>query len=277
MFFVSGTAHAFATPGFQNPYGIIVDPKTNFIYISNVNGQAAIRDDNGFISRLKGDGTVDKLRFIDGASKDVALHAPKGMAIVGNTLYVADIDKLHAFDLNSGGFLFDVNFGDLSVQHLYNIALGVDDVLYVADGPANVIWKIDVPRLHEVTTFLSGDMLGQPHGICWYPARQFFVVVGWSSGKVMAFDRAGKRQATPSVFVQTLEGVTADDIGNLYIASQSLQTIYRLASNFGISTLRMGVSSPAGLAFSKAGNEVVVASFDTGVVQSLPLPMTQTK
>lgn len=270
----SGVVHAFAATSFQNPYGIVIDPKTNFVYVSNVNGPPATRDDNGFISRLKGDGTVDLLRFIDGADKDTALHAPKGMAIVGTTLYVADIDKLRAFELSTGKHLFDVNFGDLPVQHLFDVSTGPDEALYVSDGPANVIWRVDVPRLHEVTAFISGEALGQPHGICWYPAKQVFVVAGWSSGQVVAFDRAGKRQMLPSISLQALEGVTADDAGNLYVSSTALAGVYRIATNFALFAFHMGIPSPAGVAYQRSGNAVIIASFDAGTVQSIPIPPT---
>lgn len=269
---VPARGFAFTTTGFQNPYGVAIDSKTNLIYVSNVNGQFSTRDDNGFISRLKGDGTMDQLRFIDGASKETTLHAPKGMAILGTTLYVADIDKLHAFDLATGKLLFDVNFGNLPIQHFYDLAVGPDEALYLTDGPANVIYRIDVARLHEVTTFVGSDVLGQPHGICWYPSKQVFAVAGWSAGQVQAFDRSGKRQSFPSISVRTLEGITADDAGNLYISSQSLSAVYRVASNFGIASFGLGVASPAGVVFHKAGSEVIVASFEGNTVQSFPAP-----
>lgn len=267
-----GQARAFSTPGFQNPYGIVADPKTNFLYISNTNGAADACDNNGFISRLKGDGSVDQLRFIDGAASGVELNAPKGMALVASTLYVADLDKLRAFDVATGKPLFDVNFGDLPVQHFYGIALGPDESLYLTDGPANVIYRIDIPRLHEVTTFSSGDGLGQPHGICWYGARQLFVVGGWSSGQVIAFDRSGKRQPLPAVLVRTPEGIAADGADNLYIASPSLAAVFRLASNFGISSFGLGINTPAGVAFHPGGKEIVITSLEGNTVQSLPAP-----
>lgn len=267
-------ALAFTATGFQNPYGIAVDAKTGFIYVSNVNGSPAGRDDNGFISRLKGDGTVDQLRYIDGADGATTLHAPKGMAIVGTTLYVADIDKLQAFDLNSGKHYFDVNFGELPVQHFHDVAAGPDDALYVTDGPGNVVYRVDIPRMHEVTAFAAGMDLSQPHGVVWYPAKQVFAVANWGSGQVVAFDRAGKRQALPVIMLRTLEGITADDAGNLYTASTALSAVYRIASSFGLFSFALGQVAPAGVAFNRAANEVIIASFDGNTVQSFPVPPT---
>lgn len=264
-------ALAFTASGFQNPYGVVVDPKTNFIYVSNVNGDINERDDNGFISRLKGDGTIDSLRFIDGAVKEVDLHAPTGVAVAGTTLYVADIDKLHAFDLSTGKLLFNVNFGELPVQHFFDVATGPDEALYVSDGPGNTIYRVDVPRLHEVTTLVSGEILGAPHGICWFPARQVFAVAGSLSGQVKAFDRAGKLQSAPSIFLKNLEGIASDDSGNMYVASQTLSAVFKIGPNFALSSFGLGIDSPAGVEYQNSSKELIITLFNSGVVESLPV------
>ncbi len=275
LLFAASSARAFNIGGFSNPYGIAIDGSTNYIYVSNVNGDANARDDNGFISRLKGDGTIDQLKLIDGASPKFSLNAPKGMAIIGTTLYVADIDKLHAFNLSNGAFLFDVNFGNLPVQHFYDVKVGPDNALYVADGPGNTIYRVDVPKQHEVTTFASGDSLGQPHSVVWFPTRQSFVVAGWSSGQVTAYDRSGKRQPYAAIFLRTLEGITADDTGSMYVASSGLNAIYRIAPNFALFGFQLGVMSPAGLAYHRAGSQIIAASIDTNTVQSIPIKSAQ--
>lgn len=271
MLFAASPAFAFVTTGFQNPYGIVVDPSTNFIYVSNVNGDMTERDDNGSISRLKGDGSIDNIRFIDGAAKEIDLHAPKGMAIVGATLYVADIEKLHAFDLATGKLLFDVNFGALPVQHFYDVSTGPDEALYLSDGPGNTIYRVDVPRLHEVTTLVSGEILGLPHGICWFPARQVFVVAGAGSGQVKVFDKSGKPQPAPAIFLKTLEGITADSTGNLYVASSELSAVFKIGPNFALSTFGMGINSPAGVAYQRSANQIITALFNSGEVRSIPI------
>lgn len=270
--FVTSIAHGFSTSGFQNPYGVVVNSQTNFIYVSNLNGDPNARDDNGFISRLKGDGTMDQLKFIDGLSKDVVLNAPKGMAIMGNNLYVADIDRLHVFELAGGKFLFDINFGDLPVGHFYDVEVGPDESLYLTDSSSNIIYHIAVAKLHEVTTFASGAFLGSPRAVAWFPARQMFVVSSSESGQVIALDRAGKRQAVPAIFLKGPEGIAVDEDNYFYIASSALGGVYRAASNFGISSFALNVGQVTGMAYQKTGRGLIMAIFDTGVVQSVSIP-----
>ena len=268
-------ASAFSTSGFQNPYGIAVDPKSGNIYVSNVNGAMDGRDDNGFISRLKPDGSVDQLHFIDGVSKELTLHAPKGMAISGTTLYVCDIEKLHAFDVEKGKLLFDVNFGDLPVIHFYDIASGPDDALYITEGPNNIVYRIAISRLHEVTTLAYGDWLGNPRGITWVNARQVFAVAGGASGKITIVDRLGRQQPTPTVALRTIEEIDADTTGNLYVAAPQLQAVFRLPPNFAITSFNLGLSAATGVAFHKPSNQIIMTSFDKGEVVSLPVATGQ--
>lgn len=261
---------AFETTGFQNPYGVIVDEKTGFIYVSNTNGLPDARDDNGFISRLKGDGTVDQIKFVDGAAKEITLHAPKGMAIIGTTLYVADIDKLHAFDLASGKQLFDVNFGNLPIQHFYDVCLGPDNALYLADGPGSVIYHINLSKMHEVTPFASGEALGQPRSVMWYQPRQIFIVGATGSGQVLAFDQAGKRQFVPAISFKGPGGMAADDAGNIYITSPTTPAIYRIAPNFALFSFVLSVSSPTDAAWQASAKQIIITSYDANIVQSMP-------
>src|SRR5256886_13499427 len=48
------------------------------------------------ISRVRPDGAVENLKFIEGGHNGVTLHAPKGLALLGDTLWVADIDVVRA-------------------------------------------------------------------------------------------------------------------------------------------------------------------------------------
>lgn len=269
---ISTVAAAFTTTGFQGPYGVAIDPKTNNVYVSNVNGDPANKDNNGFISRLKPDGSVDQIKFIDGAAtKDLNLHAPKGMVVLGSTLYVADIDKLHAFDITTGKKLFDVNFGDLTVKHFYDIAVGPDNILYLTDGGANIIYRIDVARLHEVTTLAGGDFLGGPRGIKWYPTRQIFLVALADSGEVIALDRAGKRQAVAQMFVKPACSIALDDLSRLYLTSNKLNSVYLIQPNMLISAFRLGVIGATGIAYASEGKQLIVSLYDSNEVQSFPL------
>ena len=83
--------------GFMTPESVLHDPDADVYLVSNIQGDPFEKDDNGFISRVSPDGVVLELRWIDGAKENVDLDAPKGMAILGDELWVAD-DPLRAPD-----------------------------------------------------------------------------------------------------------------------------------------------------------------------------------
>src|SRR6187431_2519192 len=88
--------------GLATPESIQHEPQSDTYLVSNINGDPLAKDDNGFIAKLSPDGTVIALKWIDGASPDVELNAPKGIGFSAGKLFVADIDVIRTFDLATG-------------------------------------------------------------------------------------------------------------------------------------------------------------------------------
>src|SRR5690606_2301051 len=94
----AATAPAAAEPvteedaGFDTPDAAQHDVTADVYLASNIGGDPAAKDNNGFISRVSPDGAVIELRWIAGGTGDVVLHAPKGIALKGDSLFVTDID-----------------------------------------------------------------------------------------------------------------------------------------------------------------------------------------
>ena len=91
-----------AIDGFLTPESVLHDPAQDIYFVSNINGSATGKDNNGFISRVRTDGAVENLKFIEGSRNNVTLHAPKGLAVLGDTLWVTDIDVVRGFNRRSG-------------------------------------------------------------------------------------------------------------------------------------------------------------------------------
>src|SRR5262245_1011797 len=117
--------------GFQAPESVLYDEADDIYLVSNINGNPTDKDDNGFISKVGPDGTVQMLKWIDGASESVTLNAPKGLAIHADTLFVADIDSVRAFSRTTGAPLGARGVKGASL--LNDVSVGSDGVLYVTD------------------------------------------------------------------------------------------------------------------------------------------------
>src|SRR5688572_19892797 len=82
--------------GFNTPESALWDAANNRVIVSNIVGDAMQADGNGMLSTVSPDGTMIDAEWVTG------LDAPKGSAIGGNRLYVADLTKLRIVDLASG-------------------------------------------------------------------------------------------------------------------------------------------------------------------------------
>ena len=76
--------------GLESPNSFVGDESGTDFFISNINGAPEERLNNGFITKLDASGKILNLKFIQGGTANVLLHAPKGLALVGPTLYVAN-------------------------------------------------------------------------------------------------------------------------------------------------------------------------------------------
>ena len=72
--------------GFLTPESVLHDTTQDIYFVSNINGSPTAKDNNGFISRVRPDGAVENLKFIEGGKNGVTLHGPKGLALWGDTL-----------------------------------------------------------------------------------------------------------------------------------------------------------------------------------------------
>jgi hypothetical protein len=116
---------------FHEPSAVCVDPATDVVFVSNVNGGPFAKDNNGYVSEFFSDGGVLAAKWVAGGDPQVTLHAPTGVAVVDGRVYVADLDTVRVFDRKTRAPLGEVKvLGGSSVQGL--VALG--SRLYLVDS-----------------------------------------------------------------------------------------------------------------------------------------------
>lgn len=115
----------------MTPESVIYDKKRDVFYVSNLNFEPRKKDGNGFISKIDLDGKIVNLRWIEG------LSSPKGMAIVGDTLFTADVDEVVAMDINDGSIIRKIPIE--GAKMLNDITSDNEGNLYISDSDANLI------------------------------------------------------------------------------------------------------------------------------------------
>jgi sugar lactone lactonase YvrE len=140
--------------GFQNPESAVVDTASGVVYVSNVAGGPGDRDGNGYISKLSPDGKVTVEKWVTG------LDAPKGLALAGSKLYVADLDKLVEIDVGTGAVVTKHEAAGAKI--LNDVTVDGDGNVYTSDWPGNAIWRLSSGTFEK---WLESDKLAGPNGL----------------------------------------------------------------------------------------------------------------
>jgi DNA-binding beta-propeller fold protein YncE len=215
---------------------------------------------------LDAKGNVTSLKFIQGGVADVLLHAPKGLAIVGQTLYVADLDQLKGFDKTTGKQLVTVSFPASSLQKivsLTDVAAGPTGLLYASDQGANSIYRIDPAANHRVDLLIHDDRLAGPTGVAVHPQTGHLVAVSWEKGKVLEITPAGQLTELESngFFTsrfQNLSGVDFDRWGNMYLSDLTKGKIWRMTRDHRFQVIAEYLLAPADIGIDRANNLILV-------------------
>ena len=268
-----GVAFALQVTGLKDPAGFIVDPATGSYFISNENGQPTERDNNGFITKLDPDGKISKLKFIEGGTDGVTLHAPKGLALIGRTLYVSDIDQVRRFHADTGRALGELDLSSVPVDFLTGLATDGHSTLYIADAGADAILRVDTRRSSKPTVLVKDPALAGPHGLAVNPATGALVVVSWNTGKILEVTTAGavKVLFANSLFnarFGNLTGVDFDASGNMYVSDFSQGKVIRIDPNFRFQTIAEFLTTPASLGIDRK-NHLILVPYRSGNVAEM--------
>jgi sugar lactone lactonase YvrE len=278
--FASAPTRGASVHGFKSPESVRYDSALDVFFVSSFNGDEMAKDDNGFISRLRPDGTIDSLMFIAGGRNGVTLHSPHGIAIIADTLWVADIDAVRAFDKNTGKAVATVDFKPLKAEFLNDVAAAPDGSLYITDtGPdgvstptrGNRIYRVDPG--HRPSMALHSDSLGSPNGITWDERGKRFIIVQWGGKRILAWRPGDKEPRTIGFGATQSDGVELLADGRLIITSQAEHALI-IRRNDESLTVR-GFDSPADFGVDTRRHRLAIPLSDSGVVQFWDIPPLQ--
>ena len=257
----ASAGHSYTLSGFQTPDSAQVDPEDGSCYVSNVNGAPSARDGNGYISKISSSGNIIIEKFIGGRPNESILHAPKGLAVLGKRIYVADIDTVKVFHKKSRQWLRTVDFRAFRPRFLNDITADTDGFLYVSDTLTNRIFKIDPRNNHQVTLFKKGAELGRPNGLLFNPKTRHLMVAAFQKGQILEIDDSGNAHVLKRG-ISTPDGMALDAEGNLFVSSLERGEVYRIPF-FGrgeLSIYLSGLNTPADISYDPAKKEMLIPS-----------------
>jgi hypothetical protein len=250
--------------GFSSPESVLYDAEADVYLVSNLNGKPDARDHNGFISKVSPDGELLDLRLVDGQKEKDGLSAPKGMALVGRTLFVTDIDCVRTYDADSGApkgvvavpgavFLNDAAAAPDGTVYVSDTALaGADMAMPPSDNDAIVAVKDGQAR-----RVAHGASLGHPNGVIWNQGK--LEMVTFATGEWLTIDPASgavlQRTKLPKGL---LDGVVVTNDGALVATSWESSAVYGWRGSTPAAVVLHDVKSPADLGYDSKRNRLLV-------------------
>jgi sugar lactone lactonase YvrE len=139
---------------FLIPESVYYDKVEEVLYVSNIDGSPVVKDENGFISKVKTNGELLELRWVTG------LHAPKGMGMHKGKLFVTDIDELVVIDIKKGEIINRYPAKDATF--LNDITVDKAGTVYVSDMSGNIIYRY---KNGEIEKWFEDEILQRPNGL----------------------------------------------------------------------------------------------------------------
>jgi len=254
---------------FHEPESVKYDPDQDVYFVTNMNGFGSVKDNNGYITRVNAKDINDIQTFVQGGSHGVTLHAPKGTAIHGDTLWVCDIDALRGFDRHGGSPLATIDFSPYHAVLLNDVAVGPDGSLYVTDTGIQMTDKgviysggdklFVVGPNHSVRVLESGDQLDKPNGITWDAKGQRWLYVSFNPfhSHLFAFHNGDTTRAVLDSGRGRWDGVEALADGRILYSSWTDSTVHLLADGHDERLVR-NVPAPADIGVDTKRNLVLV-------------------
>ena len=267
-------------PGFNTPQSVKYDAELDVYYVSNINGNPSGKDGNGYIARIRPDSAgagsvVDTLAR--GGQGGVTLHAPKGMAIVGDTLWVSDIDAVRGFNRRTGQPTRTVNLASMQATFLNDIAADGAGNVYITDtgirfAPDGTMGtpgrqRIFRMRAGEATTIaLEGDSLRNPNGIAWDNANSRFVIGPFGDAPIMTWKPGDPAPGTLAAGPGQYDGIEILADGRVLVSNWADSSIH-VVTDGQKRKLITGVAAPADIGYDTRRNRVLIPLFNGNTVE----------
>lgn len=110
-------------------------PDKGVLYVSLIDGAAWTKDGVGGVGKVGLNGKIINDKWITG------LNSPKGMAKVGNTLYVADMDEVVIIDAEAGKITSKLKV--TGAENLNDATADKNGVVYVSDSKNGTVFRIE--------------------------------------------------------------------------------------------------------------------------------------
>ena len=268
------------TTGLKTPESVRYDPELDVFYVSNINGNPSQHDGNGFIVVVPADSMASVRTLVESGKNGAKLDGPKGLALIGDTLWVTDIDHVRAFNRRTGAPIADIDLSSHKATFLNDAVIGPDGSVYVTDSGIAFDDKGNVshPGIDQVfkitgrtVTVFKADSLDAPNGITWDAKNNRFLIATFQGNAVKTWKPGDKATATLATGPGAYDGIEVLGDGRILVTSWTDSTVH-LVQNGTMSTLVTNVSGPADIGIDTKRSVLVVPRFNDNKIEYYRIP-----
>jgi sugar lactone lactonase YvrE len=200
----------------RTPESVLFDERTNVLYVANIDGKADELDGSGFISKVSLDGKIENLRWTSG------LNAPKGMGIYKNRLYVTDVYRLVAINLETGQAEKTWDAIDQKSAFLNDVTVAKDGTVYVSDSRFDKIYRLKDDKWE---VWMEGEQLNKPNGVL-AVGKDKLMIGSTKIGALRSIDINTKTMMTIADGMAATDGIVPEGKSNYFVSDWNGQVFH---------------------------------------------------
>ncbi|MEQ8684363.1 MAG: gluconolaconase [Imperialibacter sp.] len=195
------------------PESVYYDVTNGVLYVACIGAVPPdAKDGDGFIAKVGLDGAIIDTQWV------VGLDGPKGMGMVGNLLYVSNIDEVVEIDVNTGEITN--RFPVEGASFLNDITVDASGTVYISDSGVSKIFALSNGA---VALWTEGEVLGGPNGLLAEDGR--LMVASFGAGKFSTINVADKDVKMVVDSIPGGDGVVALD-GDYFVSNWNGEVYY---------------------------------------------------
>jgi sugar lactone lactonase YvrE len=261
--------------GMSTPESVRYDAELNVWFVSNIVGIPSQKDGKAFIARIHADSANRMTKLVEGGVKGATLHAPKGMAIVGDTLWVADIDMLRGFNRRTGDTVAVISLQAQDATFLNDVVATPDGTIYITDtgiafDSAGVMTHPGVDRIFRVNRRVVQELarsnpLARPNGIAWDATNNRLILAPFGSTDLQALTVGVAEPVAIATGPGSYDGLEIMSDGRFLVSSWADSAVH-IVNNGTMSKLVTGIAAPADIGLDPKNNIIAIPRFNDGKV-----------
>jgi sugar lactone lactonase YvrE len=273
------------TANLDVPESVRYDADLDAWFISNIRGTPSAKDNNGFIARVDATQPDTFAVLVRGGEGRVTLHAPKGIAIQGDTLWVSDIDVVRGFNKRTGESIATISFAQFSPRFLNDVAVGPDGEIYITDSSMQITGsgtryfgqdKLFVVKGREVRVLLEGQAkLAQPNGVTWDARGGRLLLAPFGGQSITSITTTNLQPIPIAGGLGAYDGIEVLPDGRVLVSSWQDSTI-NVVVDGALRKVITGIDGPADIGVDTKRMVLAVPRFSAGRVEYYHIPPAPT-